>query len=153
MVKYGEIEGENVKYPQKVKPVDNQPPVLDPVDPFFTVKEVFYQSTLISSSYKQRNAWTEKTEIEKNRLRNRQQPFTYQPKNAKKNENNQKNKIGWRNIFYYQCNRNQPVSVRVFGCEFYPSTESVIRKINRFWRSVGCKESEPQLNMEKKIEF
>ena len=56
MVKYGEIEGENVKYPQKVKPVDNQPPVLDPVDPFFTVKEVFYQSTLISSSYKQRNA-------------------------------------------------------------------------------------------------
>ena len=55
MVKYGEIEGENVNYPQKVKPVDNQPPVLDPVDPFFTVKEVFYQSTLILSSCKQLN--------------------------------------------------------------------------------------------------
>ena len=32
----------NLKYPQKVKPVDNQPPVLDPVEPFFTVEEVFY---------------------------------------------------------------------------------------------------------------
>ena len=27
-----------------MKPVDNQPPVLDPVEPFFTVEEVFYGS-------------------------------------------------------------------------------------------------------------
>ena len=46
----------NLKYPQKVKPVDNQPPVLDPVEPFFTVEEVFYgsqQFQAATSSYKQ----------------------------------------------------------------------------------------------------
>ena len=31
----------NRKNLKKVKPVDNQPPVLDPVEPFFTVEEVF----------------------------------------------------------------------------------------------------------------
>ena len=66
-----------------MKPVDNQPPVLDPVDPFFTVEEVFYQSTLISSSCKQRNARTEKIgcEIANNRFslhtsRKTQNPIT-----------------------------------------------------------------------------
>ena len=69
----------------------------------------------------QRNARTEKTKSRKSVAKSiRTDSITLQLKTRKINR---KSKIGWENIFLLLSHnviriRNQPISVRYFGCEF-----------------------------------